>query len=122
MKKLLIVLLFPCTLQAQAIYPLVVNQSQLIWEGNPLVGSGHTGTIGFKYGTLSLNKNGTILNGEFVMDMHSLENTDIEDEQSVSDLVSHLKSDDFFSVKKFAEASFVLTKVATTFQYSQQNK
>jgi len=62
------------------------------------------------------------LKGEFVMDMHTLENVDIEDEQSARDLVNHLKSDDFFSVKKFAEASFAIVKVAPTFRYPQQNE
>ena len=122
MKKLLIVLLFPCTLQAQVIYPMVVNQSQLSWEGNPLVGGGHTGTIGFKYGTISTNESGTILKGEFVLNMHTLENADIEDEQSAKDLVNHLKSDDFFSVNKFPEASFELTKTARAFKYARENE
>lgn len=122
MKKLIVLLLAPWPLLAQVITPLSVKQSQFQWEGRPLVGSGLTGTIQFKYGTLTTDAEGVITKGEFVLDMHSIRNVDIRDEQAARDLEAHLKDDDFFSVSKFPTATFVITSVTPLLAFPQQDR
>lgn len=86
------------------------------------MGGGHTGTIQFKYGTLTTNETGTVMKGEFVLDMNLMESTDLSDAQSAKDLVDHLKSDDFFSVSKFPTASFVITSITPAFKFPEKNE
>lgn len=69
------------------------------WQGKKVTGE-HTGTVKLKQGDVTMN--GTeLVGGEFVLDMASIENTDITDAKNNQKLVGHLKSDDFFSVEKF---------------------
>lgn len=49
--------------------------------------------------------------GSFEIDMQSIKNTDIENEEYNQKLVGHLKSDDFFGVEKYPKASFVIKEV-----------
>lgn len=124
MKALLLAMMLMSGLtQAQLlIAPLSGKQSLLTWEGRPVVGQGHTGTIAFKYGTITLSPSGEITKGEFVLDMHTLHNTDIDDKKAAQDLVEHLKSDDFFSVSSFPTASFVITEVVSALKFPQVNE
>ncbi len=123
MKTLFIILLMPLALQAQMNAPLSVEQSQLLWEGKPLVGSSHTGTIQFVSGFLNISADGLATKGEFVVDMSSIKNKDIEDDQSAKDLEDHLKADDFFSVEKFPKATFAILYMTPTFIFGpKQNK
>ena len=52
--------------------------------------------------------------GSFVVDMTSITNTDLKDDDSNQKLVGHLKSDDFFGVEKYPTATFDL-KESTKF-------
>jgi polyisoprenoid-binding protein YceI len=123
MKKLLFILLVPCALQAQIDSPLSVERSQVLWEGKPLVGGGHTGTIQFVSGFLSIAADGLAAKGEFVLDMNTIKNTDIEKPESAKDLEDHLKADDFFSVEKFPKATFAILYMTPTFVFGpKQNK
>ncbi len=73
--------------------------STIKWQGKKVTGE-HSGTVKLKHGEVTMN--GTELTGgEFVMDMSSIEDTDITDAKNNQKLVGHLKSDDFFSVDKF---------------------
>lgn len=122
MKKIFFLLLLPSWVMAQTTMPLSLQKSELAWEGKPLVGGGHTGTVQFLSGTLTRDADGKILKGEFVLDMASIRNTDIENQQGARDLESHLKSDDFFSVEKFPKASFTLLTVLPSLLSPNQNQ
>ena len=51
-----------------------------------------------------------IAGGDFVLDMTSLNTTDMDDEKSNAKLTKHLKNDDFFSVEKFPTAKLEITE------------
>jgi len=80
------------------------------WTGDKIGGS-HYGEISIKSGQLEFSKN-NITRGEVVIDMTSITNTDLEDQAYKQKLVDHLESDDFFGVKNFPTASFVITKAS----------
>ena len=44
-----------------------------------------------------------------VLDMHSIDNFDLQDQTYHDMLISHLKSDDFFAVERFPTAALTLT-------------
>lgn len=92
------------------------NQSTLTWVGKKVTGQ-HEGTIKAKSGSISLDGE-RITGGTFVIDLNSIVCTDITDADSNQKLVGHLKSDDFFSVEKYPEATLVI-KEATAFQNNQ---
>ena len=83
-----------------------VKESKVTWEGEKVTGS-HEGTIDLKSGYLNVEGD-KILGGEFVIDMTSLQSTDLEGE-SKGKLEGHLKSDDFFGVANHPEAKLVIT-------------
>ncbi len=87
------------------------DRSSVVWKGYKVTGS-HKGNISLKSGHLIFNE-GKLVGGEFLMDMTSLENTDLEGEYKQK-LEGHLKSDDFFAVDKFPTAGLVFTKVKST--------
>lgn len=89
-----------------------LSKSHVKWTGYKIGGS-HNGEIKIKSGYLEL-KNNAIVNGEIVMDMTSITDTDLEDAGYNQKLVGHLKSDDFFGVEKYPVSTFVVTK-ATKF-------
>lgn len=78
------------------------KKSSLKWHGEKVTGE-HWGNINLQEGWLSWNNN-KITDGEFIIDMTSITNADIEDEGYNAKLVGHLKSDDFFGVEKFPTA------------------
>ena len=84
------------------------KESSVEWLGEK-IGGEHEGTIQVKSGYFEL-KNDKIVAGDFVVDMTTITNTDLEDEGYNQKLVGHLKSDDFFGVEKFPTANFVITE------------
>ena len=82
------------------------KKSGLVWTGSKVVGSSHNGTLSFKSGEVSF-KNNTLVGGSFVIDMNSLNVTDISGDGKAK-LEGHLKSDDFFGVAKFSNASLII--------------
>lgn len=84
------------------------KKSTIDWHGEKVVGE-HEGTIQIKSGYIEL-KNDQIVAGNFVVDMATITNTDLEDQEYNQKLVGHLKSDDFFGVEKYPTANFVITK------------
>ncbi|MBI5324136.1 MAG: YceI family protein [Ignavibacteriae bacterium] len=90
-------------------YKLLTDKSTIEWEGKKVLGS-HIGNVKFESGFLNV-KNNLITGGEFVIDMKSITNTDIEDKEYKDKLITHLKSDDFFNVSKYTKALFKITKV-----------
>ena len=87
-----------------------VEKSKVHWLGKKITGQ-HDGFIKISSGSIEF-KEGNITNGEFVMDMNSITCSDLEDENYNKKLVDHLKSDDFFGVKKFPKAKLVITKAS----------
>ncbi|UCE93484.1 MAG: YceI family protein [Flavobacteriaceae bacterium] len=85
--------------------------SSVTWKGYKVTGS-HVGTIALKQGSLEF-KEGALIGGEFIMDMASIENTDLEGEYK-GKLEGHLKSDDFFGVATYPTAKLVFNKVKST--------
>lgn len=85
------------------------DASKIEWHAEKVTGK-HDGFVNVKSGSINVDKT-MIKNGEFVIDMKSISNTDIEDDGYKAKLENHLKSEDFFSVEKFPEAKFVITKV-----------
>jgi len=87
------------------------EKSSVTWKGYKVTGS-HKGHIDLKNGVLTFD-NGILTGGEFVIDMSSIENTDLEGEWKTK-LEGHLKSDDFFGVDKHPTAKLVFTEVTST--------
>lgn len=87
------------------VYKIDTAASELKWTGYHLAKSyEHWGNVSIKSGTLELNED-KIIGGEFVIDMTTITNGDIEEEKDNTKLVNHLKSDDFFGVSKYPEAT-----------------
>lgn len=85
-----------------------VSESTVTWKGYKVTGE-HVGTINLKSGHLIMDGT-TLKGGEFVVDMTSISNTDL-DADSKEKLVGHLKSDDFFGVTKHPTAKLIFTSV-----------
>jgi polyisoprenoid-binding protein YceI len=83
--------------------------SSLKWTGSKITSS-HEGTIKLKSGELTINE-GKLVGGEFIIDMTSIENTDIEDIEYKEKLEKHLKANDFFGVEKHPTSLIKITEV-----------
>ena len=85
-----------------------IDKSKVIWKGYKVTGS-HEGTIAIQSGTLKFEAD-VLIGGEFVIDMTSITNADLQGEYK-DKLEGHLKSDDFFGVEKFPTATLVFKNV-----------
>ena len=82
-------------------YHVDTAHSLIEWSGrNP--NTKHFGTVGIKRGQIEVNN--SVINGEFEIDMESIDNTNLKGDELHQVLTSHLKSDDFFYVKIFPTA------------------
>ncbi|MEM9990251.1 MAG: YceI family protein [Bacteroidota bacterium] len=87
------------------------NTSIINWTGSKsFVEDEHSGTIKVGKGMLSV-ENGQLAAGSFTIDMRSMKNTDIKDQESAGQLVGHLSSPDFFDTAKYPNAVFEITEV-----------
>lgn len=93
----------------QAKYVADPLASKIEWTGKKLTGE-HYGEIKLASGELIFSKQ-KLSEGSFEMDMASINCTDITDVKSNKRLVDHLKSEDFFSVKRYPLSRFTLTSV-----------
>ncbi|MGA8853617.1 MAG: YceI family protein [Christiangramia sp.] len=103
------------TAQAEAMKFSVDTSSSVIeWKGEKPTGT-HNGTIKVSNGSFMANDS-VIESGTFVIDMKSIEVTDLEGDNK-SDLEAHLKGTvegkegDFFNVQEFPEAKFEVTGI-----------
>ena len=104
---LLVLLLVGLTVSAQS---LKVNtiESKLKWTGKKVSGE-HWGYINLKSGSLTIEDD-KIISGMFTIDMNSMNCKDLESPEWNQKLIGHLKSDDFFSVEKFATSTLTIKK------------
>lgn len=86
--------------------------SVLTWKGTKPTGA-HDGVVSLKSGGM-LIENGTLTQGEFVIDMATIVNNDMAGSEGAGKLEGHLKSADFFDVENFPTSKFVITSVNET--------
>lgn len=89
-------------------YRIDTDASVLNWTGQKVTGK-HHGNVHLKSGSFTV-EGGEISQGTFTIDMTSITNSDVENDGYKQKLVGHLKSDDFFGVEKFPEATFKVTE------------
>jgi polyisoprenoid-binding protein YceI len=90
-------------------YKISTSESVIDWTGRKVAGS-HYGTVNLANGELFMD-NGKLTGGSFEADMTSLKILDITDAEMNAKLTGHLKSDDFFSVEKSANAKLEITGI-----------
>lgn len=114
MNKILVAIItfatFTTTIMAQN-KTINTADSKVVWKGYKVTGS-HEGTITLQSGNLNF-KDEVLTGGEFVMDMTTINTTDLEGDYK-GQLDGHLKSDDFFGVNNFKTAKLVFTNVKLT--------
>lgn len=86
------------------------KNSVIKWIGYKVTGQ-HEGTITLRNGELNFDDTSNLIGGKFVMDMTTINTTDLEG-GSKERLDNHLKNDDFFSVKKYNTSDLVFKKVS----------
>ncbi len=113
MRRFLSILFMTCSLSliAQEELPIDTSRSQIQWLGEyTFYFGGHDGYIQFKEGHF-IKTNEVLTGGEFIIDMNSMTNNDINDEEGKDGLIDHLKDPDFFDVAKYPFAKLEITKV-----------
>jgi len=120
MKKIIINLLcFICialNMNSQEKLNINTQKSSIKWIGEyTFYFGGHDGFIKFKEGFF-IKTGELITGGEFIIDMNSITNSDIETSEARGNLVAHLKDPDFFDVKKHPTSKLTISKV----QYSDK--
>lgn len=84
------------------------STSKIVWTGKKVSGT-HHGEIQIKSGSVNIEGD-KIAGGQFIIDMNTLLNKDLEGEWK-GKLEGHLKSEEFFNVAKFPEAKLEITQV-----------
>jgi polyisoprenoid-binding protein YceI len=94
---------------------LVLNtaESTINWKGKMWMSTdSHEGIIHFSSGNMTMDKTGKILSANFEINMNTIKTLDARPDKD--GLAEHLKSEDFFAVKRFPKAYFVGTKIDKT--------
>ena len=105
------------------VYVVDTLNSKAEWKGFKVVKSDNTSHIGhlkFESGEVTV-KDKKLESGQFVIDMNSISNEDLKEEESNGKLLGHLKSADFFDTAKFPTASYEITKVTEAAAGSDYN-
>ncbi|MEI7830205.1 MAG: YceI family protein [Prolixibacteraceae bacterium] len=105
----LVILLFSYPVFAKD-YRVNSTSSTLEWEAKKVTGQ-HVGTISFGEGTLNVERK-KITGGKVAVDMNTIADTDLTNDAYKQKLIGHLKSDDFFGVEKFPQATLDVKNVA----------
>lgn len=90
-----------------ATYKVDLEASKIAWKAYKVTGQ-HEGFVNIKSGGLEYT-DGILTGGNFVIDMSSIDCTDLEGKWK-DKLVGHLNSEDFFSTEKFPTSTFTITK------------
>ncbi len=95
--------------QEDQIYRIDNKESLVTWKGSMKLSfeDKHVGTISISKGELWV-ENSRLVGGEVEIDMNSMEYGDKKDKNTP---IQHLKSADYFDVKKFPTANIVITNV-----------
>jgi polyisoprenoid-binding protein YceI len=93
-------------------FKIVPDQSKIEWIGKKVTGS-HDGTIDVKEGEIILS-DGKIVAGTVVASTASIKILDIIDPATNTQMLTHLASDDFFSIEEFPEAVLDIISVNDT--------
>lgn len=97
-----------------------VDKSNLHWKGFKVTGS-HEGNLRFESGTLTFTENGKLVDGTFLIDMKSMECTDLEGEYKEK-LDRHLKSKDFFGTNEHPSATLQFKEITVSGKNSYRIK
>ena len=84
-----------------------LEKSSIKWVGRKLASS-HDGTIQISSGNIEM-RGDEFHSAEFIVDMTTIINSDIENEKYRSKLEGHLKNEDFFNVDSFPESKLKVT-------------
>jgi polyisoprenoid-binding protein YceI len=106
MKQLLLALVL--TVSTAFAADVDLKKSSFKWQGTKVTGK-HFGKIYLKSGKVDL-KDGKLAGGTFVADMNSFTVDDLSGEWAEK-FIGHMKSKDFFTVKKFPTASLKIKSV-----------
>ncbi len=88
-------------------YAIDLDESRLEWTGrNP--NSKHFGTVQLSKGEVTVQNQK--IAGRFTIDMHTIKNINLEGDELQPILEEHLKSDDFFFVELFPQATYEITQ------------
>lgn len=87
------------------------DESKVVWKGYKVTGS-HEGTIAIQSGSLTFEED-KLTGGEFIIDMATINTTDLEGEYK-GKLDGHLKSDDFFGVSNYPTATLAFKEVTAS--------
>lgn len=85
------------------------SDSSIKWVGKKVTGQ-HSGTIEFDEGMLKFSGN-KLTGGSFIVDMTSIEVTDLKEGQGKEKLEGHLKAADFFGTDKHETSKLVFKSV-----------
>lgn len=85
------------------------SESSVVWKAYKVTGS-HEGTIDLKEGSLLFDGD-KLTGGEFVVDMTTINTTDLAAGQGKEKLDGHLHSDDFFATATHPTSKLVFTSV-----------
>ena len=96
-------------MEVESKFKAIPEESMIVWTANKVVG-GHSGTINVSNGIVQ-TKGNELVGGNFIFDISTSENTDIEDATEKAKLEGHLKGPDFFNAEEFPNASFEITNV-----------
>jgi len=88
---------------------VIAEKSEVMWTGKKVTGE-HSGVISIKEGMLKMDDAGALSGGEIIIDMASIQCTDLEGE-SKGKLEGHLASEDFFGIEKHPTAKLVISRV-----------
>jgi len=83
------------------------------WIGTKTTGS-HNGTIQIEKGLILKNKKGDIVSGKFMINMNSIQCSDLSGKKKDS-IEEHLKDEDFFNTAEYPYASFSIQEVGPKF-------
>lgn len=99
--------------ETSATHTVNLETSKVSWAAEKITGAGHYGTISLSSGTLTIDEEGMIQSGTFVLDMTTINSEDAEG-KAKEGLENHLRSADFFDVENHPQGMFTITSVETT--------
>ncbi len=91
-------------------YTLDSQRSSIAWNAQKRIGAAHNGTVNAQEGAFIVEQ-GQVIGGTVVVDMSTIVDLDLTNEEKNATLVGHLKSDDFFDVATYPTATFAISDV-----------